>query len=269
MKQDNEKYLGSDNLILFISLILSVAFLLVDGFTGLNLLRNSVSFAMEPIANQANNAGVEVKNYLETFVQLSKFQEDYNNLKVEMYDKEAKYSNYLVLQNENTALKAQIALGNKVNKYTMANVLRTDNVNSLLIDQGSNSGIEEGDVVTYGNTFIGIVSKTDAKGSTVRLPIDESSHFEVVILKPDTTQGILSSGVASGSAEGIKIENITMNSSVANGDVVFINDSKVGGFLTLGYVVGLSDSQSTTYKTAYVSPVLDYSSLMQVFVKID
>lgn len=269
MKQDNEKYLGSDNIILFISLFISIIFLLIDGFLGLNPLRNSISFVIEPVTNQANNAGVGVRNYLETFVQLSKFQEDYNKLKVEMYDKEAQYSGYLVLQNENTALKTQIALGNKANKYTMANVLRTDNVNSLLIDQGSNSGIKEGDVVTYGNTFIGIVSKADAKGSTVRLPIDGDSHFEVVILKPDTTQGILSTGVVSGSVDGIKIENITMNSSVANGDVVFINDSKVGGFLTLGYVVGLSDSQSTTYKTAYVSPVLDYSSLMQVFVKID
>ena len=269
MKKSNDDYSTNDNLLIFISLAISVLFLLIDGLSGLKAIRNATSYVIEPVTNQANIAGGAVKDYLNTFTQFEQLRSDYNNLKIKSYEEESKYSDYLVLLNENEALKQQLALGNKNAKYTLANVMRSDNVNTLSIDEGSESGIQVGDVVSYGNTFIGIVSRADLMGSTVRLPIDESSHFEVVIMKSDTQGGILSSGVASGSTNGIKIENITMNSSVADGDVVFINDTKVGGFLTLGYIVGLSESKSSTYKTAYVSPVLDYNSLMQVFVKID
>jgi len=155
----------------------------------------------------------------------------------------------------------------------MANVLREDLVDAVLIDQGSDVGVKQGDVVTVGNTFVGIVSSVDLKGGTVRLPSDANSHLEIVVLKSGqsnvTKAGILSSGVISGSPEGIKIENISMNSDVADGDTVYINDSKVGGFLALGYVVGLSSNPASTYKTAFVSPILDYDNLMQVFVRVE
>jgi rod shape-determining protein MreC len=269
MERDNKKNSGNDNLLVFISLLLAVIFLLSDWLGGLGGVRNALAFVFEPITYQANNAGNAVGQYLDTFVQLGKFRQDYNNLKVQIYEQEAQYSDYQILKNENEALTQQINLGNKDAKYVMANTLRGDNINALLLDEGTNVGIKQGDVVTYGNVFIGIISQSDSRGSVVKLPTDASSHLEVIILKPDTTTGTLSSGVVSGSTNGIKIENISMNSDVANGDVVFINDTRVGGFLTLGYVVGLSDSASSTYKTADVSTVLDYDSLMKVFVKID
>jgi cell shape-determining protein MreC len=208
---------------------------------------------------------------LETFAQLGKFRNEYNNLQVQIYDMESKYSNYMVLVNENEALKKQIALGKTNSTYVMASVLRDDEISTMLIDKGGDSSIQVGDTVSVGSTFVGIVSKADAKGATVRLPMDPSSRFEVVVLKAgeNANTSILSKGVVSGSTEGILIENITMNSDVANGDVVYINDAKVGGFLALGYVVGLSSNPASTYKTAYVSSVLDYDTLMNVFVKID
>jgi hypothetical protein len=54
-----------------------------------------------------------------------------------------------------------------------------------------------------------------------------------------------------------------MNSDVANGDVVYINECEGWWISTLGYVVGLSSNPASTYKTAYVSSVLDYDTLMK------
>lgn len=272
MKRNTTKAENS-NIVVYISLLLAIVFLLIDGLSGLKGLRNAISYVFEPISLQANNAGSSVQEYFQTFVNLGDFRKEFNNLKVKSYENEAQYSNYLILKNENEALKKQIALGNKDAKYVLSNVLRDDNVDLLYIDQGSEAGILQGDVASLGNVFVGIVSNTDLKGSTVRLPSDGNSHLEVVILKagqPDSTKvNILSSGVTSGSAEGIKIENISMNSEVTNGDVIYINDSKVGGFFALGYVVGLSSNPASTYKTAFVSPILDYDNLMQVFVRVD
>lgn len=272
MKKNTTKVENS-NVVVYISLLLALTLLLVDGLSGLTGMRKVISFAFEPISFQANNAGSEVKEYFQTFVNLGDFRKEFNALKVDVYEKESQYSNYLILKNENEALKKQIALGNREVKYVLASPLRDDNANMLYIDQGSNSGIKQGDVVTLGNTFVGIVASVDFKGSAVRLPSDENSHLEVVILKSGqetvTKTSILSSGVVSGSREGIKVENISMNSDVVDGDVVFINDSKVGGFYALGYVVALSSNPASTYKTAFVSPVLDYDNIMQVFVQVE
>ena len=272
MKKTTPKYVGNENFVVYISLLLAVLLLLIDGFVGLKIIRNSISFVFEPASFQSNNAGFKVKEYFQTFVQLGEFREEYNKLKVEVYEKEAQYANYIILKNENEALKKQIDLGNIESKYVLANIVRDDNTNALLIDKGDSVGIKQGDIVSLGNVFIGIVSNVDMNGSMVRLPMDENSHMEVVILKAGqenaTKTNILSSGVVSGSSEGIKIENISMNSDVVDGDIVYINDAKVGGFLALGYVVALSNNPASTYKTAFVSPVLDYDNLMTVFVNI-
>lgn len=271
MKINTEERKQKPEIAVYVCAFLAVVFLLLDGIWGLGSLRNAIAFVTQPMAYSANNGGSAVRSYLETFSQLGKFRREYNDLKTQMYDMESKYAEYMVLVNENEALKKQLALNSTNSQYTMASVLRDDAVGTMLIDKGSDDGVQEGDVVTIGNTFIGVVSHTDAKGSLVRLPVDPDSHFEVVVLKygPNTSTHILSKGVVSGSTEGILIENIAMNSDVADGDVVYINDSKVGGFLALGYIVGLSNNPASTYKTAYVSPVLDYDTLMNVFVKLD
>lgn len=270
MKINTEERKQKPEIAVYVCAFLAVLFLLLDGIWGLDGFRNAIAFVTQPMAYSANNGGGAVRSYLETFSQLGKFRREYNDLKTQMYGMESKYAEYMTLVNENESLKKQLALGSS-SQYIMANVLRDDSVGTMLIDKGSDDGVQEGDVVTIGNTFIGVVSHTDAKGSLVLLPIDPDSHFEVVVLKygPNTSTHILSKGVVSGSAEGILIENIAMNSEVADGDVVYINDTKVGGFLALGYIVGLSNNPASTYKTAYVSPVLDYDTLMNVFVKLD
>lgn len=270
MKINTEERKQKPEIAVYVCAFLAVLFLLLDGVWGLDGLRNVVAFVTQPMAYSANNGGSAARSYLETFSQLGKFRREYNDLKTQMYDMESKYAEYMVLVNENESLRKQLALDSS-SRYLMAGVLRDDSVGTMLIDKGSDNGVQEGDVVTIGNTFIGIVSHSDAKGGMVRLPVDPDSHFEVVVLKygPNTSTHILSKGVISGSAEGILIENIAMNSDVADGDVVYINDTKVGGFLALGYIVGLSNNPASTYKTAYVSPVLDYDTLMNVFVKLD
>lgn len=269
MKISTEETKQRPEIAVYVCAFVAVLFLLIDGIWGINGFRNIVAFVTQPMAYSANNGGSAVRSYLETFSQLGKFRREYNDLKTQMYDMESKYADYMVLVNENEALKQQLLLKDAASIYTMAGVLRDDAVGTMLIDKGELDGVQVGDVVTIGSTFVGLVSQSDEEGSLVRLPVDPDSHFEVVVLKsgPNTSTNILSKGVVSGSTEGILIENIAMNSQVANGDVVYVNDSKVGGFLALGYIVGISNNPASTYKTAYVSPVLDYDTLMNVFVK--
>lgn len=271
MKQDHRNYIGKDNNFIYILFALGIFFLIFNTLGKFSALRDSISYVFEPITNSANNIGSSMNEYFSTFVKLGDFMKEYNSMKITLNEKDAEYSNYLALKSENEALKKQLTLADTKSTFAMANVLRDDDVNSLLIDMGSSSGIKQGNVVVLGNTFIGIITSTDTKGSRIRLATDSNSHLEVAIMKEGTEskKNILSNGVIVGSTEGIRIENIAMNSDVVNGDVVYVNDAKIGGFWTLGYVVGLSNNPASTYKTAYVSPALDYDDLVKVFVKLD
>ena len=120
-----------------------------------------------------------------------------------------------------------------------------------------------------------MVDYVDANGALVKLPISNSSYLQVVILKTKEGQDfgeylkskVLSKGVLNGTSKGIVIENISVNSSVEDGDIVFINDSKVSDFLVLGYVVGVTNNPASTSRTCFVSPIIDYDQLTKVFIK--
>jgi len=90
------------------------------------------------------------------------------------------------------------------------------------------------------------------------------------VISSDDSDGrnILSRAVVNGSSDGIKIENIGMNSGVEDGDVVIVNDSKVKDNLVLGHIVGLSKDPATTTRTGYVSPTIDFYDLLNVFVRL-
>ena len=157
----------------------------------------------------------------------------------------------------------------------MAKVLNGEEYDFLRINKGESSGVVVGDVVTLGNMFVGIVTGVDRESSLVRLATNRSSNLEVIVVKKGVEEGkvredisVLARGVVNGSADGIRIENIAMDADISNGDVVVVNDSKVGEYLILGYLVGLSENPAATSRTGYVSSIVDYNRLVTVFVRV-
>jgi cell shape-determining protein MreC len=148
--------------------------------------------------------------------------------------------------------------------------------NLLRINKGKGEGIAVGDVVVLGNMYIGLVIEVDEKGSLVRLPSNTGSSLEAIVVEGDVESArnmenisVLTKGVVKGVPDGIKIENMSMNAPIKNGDTVIINDTRVGEYLVLGTLTGLSENPAATSRSGYVSPILDYDKLMSVFVIIE
>ena len=72
-----------------------------------------------------------------------------------------------------------------------------------------------------------------------------------------------------GDLEGIRIENMGINSNVSDGDTVLIRDERVGSILILGTLIGVSQNPASTHKNGFVSPVFDYSNILTVFIRIN
>jgi rod shape-determining protein MreC len=275
MKKDSKK-ISTEYLALLGGIIFSIGLLILDSLGALSFLRSGISFVMDPVAYHGSYVGSEVKGYFETIGRLNEFRKEYSELSMKVYEQEVASAFYSTLKEENEALKKQIALGNVEQKYVLAKVLSPRENNLMRINKGKNEGIAIGDVVVLGNMYIGLVVEVDEKGSLVRLPSNRGSSLEAIVIEGDIESArnmdgvtILTKGVVEGAPDGIKIENMSMNAPLKNGDTVVINDTRVGEYLVLGNLVGLSENPAATSRTGYVSPIFDYDRLMTVFVIIE
>jgi cell shape-determining protein MreC len=271
-----QRKFSSDYLILLITFVLSILFLLLDTIGSLAFLRRGISFVADPIDYNANSLGTEVKEFLGIFVDLKNFKDEYNQMSIDIYEKDVENSFYTILREENDALKKQITLGDQKQEYVMAKVLGDEKSEFLRINKGEKDGIVAGDVVLLGNMYVGNVVVVDSKGSLVRTPFNRATSLEVVVVsgsiervRAKESVDILSKGVIKGSSGGIIIENMSMNSNLTNDDIVVVNDSRVGEYLVLGRLQDISENPAATSRSGYVEPIIDYEKLITVFVRVD
>jgi len=246
----NGKKISTEYVALLGGILLGVAFLLLDFLGAVSFLRAGISFAMDP--------------------------DEYNELTIQVYEQEVESSFYALLKEENESLKKQIALGDLEQKYVMAKILGGIEEDFLRINKGRKDGVAVGDVVSLGHMYVGLIVRVDLQGALVRLATNKASNLEVVVVSGDLDLlrkikdvKVLTKGIVKGSSDGIKVENMSMNASLQNGDIVVVNDPRVGQYLILGYLVGLSENPAATSRSGYVSPILDYDKLITVFVKTD
>lgn len=245
-------------------LILFSSLGLLDGF------RKSLGCVVDPIYSTSSSVALKIRDFFTTLGDITQFRTEYNEMKLTIAEYEIQNLDYQKLKRENIDLREQLKLGNKENLYVESTVLGRIESDYMVINLGLSDGVKNGDISVLGEAFIGIVIDAGQYSSKVRLPISKSSSLEVYIISPEkSSQRILSKAVVSGSSDGIRMENINMNSEVQNGDVVVVNDEKVGENLILGTVVGLSEDPATTTRSGYVSPVVDYYDLVNIFVRIE
>lgn len=253
------------------------AFFLLDSLGGLAFLRSGISFGLDPLSYHASSMGVGVREYFDTFIRLGEFREEYNELSIRVYEQEIDGAFFSILKEENQSLRKQIALADLDSTYTIAKTLGVVENDLMRVNRGQRDGVAVGDVVVLGDMYVGIVTMPDERASLVRLPTNSASSLEAVVVSGDLDEiresadelRILTKAVVKGSVDGIRIENMSMNVSLKNGDIVVVNDPRVGQYLILGYLVGLSENPAATSRSGYVSPILDYDKLITVFVKID
>ncbi len=267
-----DKTYVSFSVALFVALLFIV---FIESLSASNLLRSGISFLFEPVSYNGSEIGGNIREYFANLTKVEEFRKDYNRLKIDVYEKDVNNSYYLLLKEENETLKKQLNLADISKKYLEAKVLSGSNSEYMRINVGSKDGVEQDDVVSVGNMYVGQVVKADLNGSLVKLAASKDSSFEVILTESGVKDAVISSAptilakaVAIGGGNSIRVENINVNAVVKDGDIAIINDQKVGAYLVLGYLVGLSDNPASTSRTGYVTPLVDYDSLITVFVNI-
>lgn len=275
MKRNALSIFEKDLLFFPIGIFLAITLILLDSLIGVSFLRSGISYIAEPIFVAANSVGKEVASSFEIFKDFGEFRKECDALKEDFNAKNVENSYFTMLVEENESLRKQVNLANDEKEYLLVKVLSTDSVEFLRLNEGKASGIEMGDIAVLGNLYLGSVVQVDDKSSVVRLPRSKNNNLEVIVVNGDWMDvkdnrkvPILSKAVVSGTSDGIRIENISANSKVKNGDLVVVNDSKVGESLVLGYIVNLSNNPAETSRSGVVVPVVEYDDLITVFIRV-
>jgi rod shape-determining protein MreC len=144
---------------------------------------------------------------------------------------------------------------------------------SVLIDRGTEDGIEEGFPVVAGGVYVGRVQIVRSRSALVRLVTDPQSRLEVAV-RTDAGRrvtGFLRRRGPIGAGEDLEIENLRLVGDVGRVPEhvpVFTSnaDALVPAGLLVGYVSQVSDPEADGFPTVTVRPALDLSRSTEVLV---
>ncbi len=262
----------------FFLLLFAAILVLLESFSVGDSIKYPFSYLFSPIYVAGSSAGKKVSDWNNALISASSYIDEYNRMKDEIAGLKAQNAEQFFNYEEYLSLKQNESIIEKENRYVKTKILNYTEDGNIIINSGSDQGIKKGDIVLLGRVYIGKVYNVGSTTSLVRLPLSKSSSFEVIVVsstldwnneeKIDTL--IKSTGVVTGNLDGIIIENMEINSSVQEGDLVLIRDDRVGSdVFVLGTLVNVSSNPASTYKSGNVVGIFDYFNILTVFVRQD
>ena len=262
--------------VLFAAAVISVALALMSVF----------SYTSSPLANVAN-------------VIASPFRSAYTGIADWFNDKQNYYRDTTALEEENAALKKQLAemeaairqaekdsaenerlkqlLGLQAQRPDLTSDLQaamitehtvTNWTSSLTIDKGTNLGLEVNDcVISETGALVGLISEVGTNWATILTLVDTDTSLGAQVFRTGDL-GLAQGNFSLMGEKRLRLEYLPADCSLLGGDLVVT--SGLGGFNPAGLVIGsvaevqVDDSGATSY--AVLSPAVDFDELTEVFV---
>ena len=168
------------------------------------------------------------------------------------------------LKSENTAMRKLLGAPLPPNwQFIPASVLDVGNDGIIMVDQGSNSGLKENQIVIFENALVGRIFKVDPNLSKVMLPINRDSQIQAKIIKTDIK------GVAKLDLNHLLVlDEVLQEKLLVSGQIV-VTSGKDGIYpenLLIAKIESIEKDEAQVYQKAILKPLLDYQNLETVFV---
>ena len=244
------------------------------------------SSTSSPLANFANTL-------------TSPFRSAYTAVADWFNDKQKYYQDTTALEEENAALKRQLAkmeaairqaekdsaenerlkqlLGLQAQRPDLTSDLQaamitehtvTNWTSSLTIDKGTNHGLEVNDcVIDETGALVGLISEVGTNWATILTLVDTDTSLGAQVFRTGDL-GLAQGNFSLMGEDRLRLEYLPADCSLLGGDLVVT--SGLGGYYPSGLVIGsvaavqLDDSGATSY--AILEPAVDFDALTEVFV---
>lgn len=244
-------------------------------------VRTFISYLYSPISNDQVLSGRRFQGYLSLFSNIVELKNGYEEAKAENIKLKSELDSLVFIIEDNVRLREIDKISGKEDRFVESRMfLGSDNQVGYL-DKGSEDEVKEDMVIQYGFYYIGQIDSVTAHSSVVKLPYSRSSFIKVSIVRPTSLEGkklgdlgkmvanqTKSSAIAIGKGDRVVLENISTDKGVADGDLVIVNDEKVGQYLLLGKVKDLNKDPSSSSIVSGLEIEVDYNNINRYFIKL-
>jgi rod shape-determining protein MreC len=260
--------------VLIACILFCIALIIVSFRFGeqLNPVKEVVGTVITPMQRGVNSVGTMISDKFDNFKKINDLLEE--NAKLQNQLNIISYENKLLLQDkyELDGLRELYKLDKKYIDYpkVAARVIDKDPnnwYNVFTIDKGTKDGLKKNMNVLAGNGLVGIITEVHYNYSKVRSIIDDKSEVSGMFLKTSDTCFVR--GDLQLMDEGkIRVEFISKDADIKDGYEVVtshISPNFLQGIL-IGYVSDIKLDSSNMTRTAYLTPVVDFSRLEEVLI---
>ena len=235
-------------------------------------LRDGASTIVMPIQKSINQIGGWFAEKTDTLKAYNKLQQEYAELKNENNDLKLQIGILSQQSAELERLRELLELDNVYSDYpkVAAKVIgkETGNWFSIFtIDKGTDDGIKEGmNVITDGG-LIGCVTYAGKNYAKVTSIINDGSNISAKFASTSDVC-IVHGDLKQYTSGKLRVTNISIDAKVNEGDVLLtsqISDKYVPGII-IGYVSGIEDDGNKLTKSAWVTPIADFTRMEEVLV---
>lgn len=203
------------------------------------------------------------------FTSPDEFVSAYYELRAQTAFNEQLQAKILLLEQENTELKHQLAFRSRQNIGTIGAEVIGKTIdtlsNTILINRGEDDGVNVGDPIIAGEgILVGIVARTDKKTSVVRLIKDRQSKVAAAIVNDDKTIGLVEGGYGL----SVRMNFIPQNEKIQHGDTVVTSglEEKIPRGLIIGVIEAYEQETYQPFQQAVITPAADLDRLTVVSI---
>lgn len=250
-------------------LILLVVFTNTDS-ENISIIENIASTVVSPIENGLTYLKNKLNNNDKFFENINELKAENEELKTKNSELEQTLREYEIIKNENEQLKQQLNLAEKYEEYTTVpgTIISRDISNyskTIVINVGSNNGIEEYMTVIADEGLVGYVVSVTSNTAKIQTIVDSASATSC--LASTTRDSMICKGTVENNST-LKASYIATGANIIQGDSV--ETSGLGGIYLKGIYVGkikkVVEGTNKTDSYALIETAVDFEKLETVLV---
>ena len=267
---EREKKGGIIGIVLTVLILIILIVVTNSDSENISIIENFASNIVSPIENGLTYLKNKVNNNDKFFENIEDLKAENKSLKEKNSDLEQQLREYEIIKNENEQLKQQLNLAEKYNQFTTVpgTIISRDISNyskTLVINIGSNHGIQERMTVIADEGLVGYVVSTTEKTAKIQTIVDSASATSCLASSTRDTM------ICKGTIENkpiLSASNIATDARIIQGDSV--ETSGLGGIYVKGIHVGtikkVNAGSNKTDSYATIETAVDFEKLETVLV---
>jgi len=240
-----------------------------------NTARSGLNTIFVPMQSGLNAVGSAISNSSEEIARLKEIEAEYNTLKEELDGLRMQNTQYQLQLEELAQYRELLAMKEEYPEYETigAHVIGENSTNwnkTVLIDRGSNDGIETDMNVIAQGGLAGIVTAVTPNSATVRTIVDHDCQVGAMALLTEDTC-IVKGDLELYEQGKLLLERINKDAMIQD-DYKIVTSNKSSVYLPgllIGYARDIKMDANNLTKSGYLAPVVDFTHLDSVLVILE